>query len=350
MPNMSVSSVDGTQFSTATIASKKENSGDSSIKFDTFLSESPVAKTSSVSGAANPTSLNDIFERASNKYGVDVNLLKALGYEESRFQANAVSSAGAIGIMQLMPETAKSLGVTNPYDPEQNIMGGAKLLAAHLKKYDGNVTLALAAYGAGSGAVDRYGGVPPYKDLQTAIKRVLNFYYNGLGADNSLAERIKLDGSTIASNVNKPNSVLTDISNPVPSYLTAADIKKMQRDIKLDKMLDTVADRDIYLTSNMETDMISEVSEAATDTDDLTGSTATVTKSDTGYTYEDYLDFVDDYVDIVANMSNRTSSTSRSSNGDSISSALSNLYTNNKSTDSSILNVLQSTLASMTKN
>ena len=119
--------------------------------------------------------MNEIFERASKTYNVPVNLLKALGYEESGFDPNAVSSAGAMGIMQLMPETAQSLGVTDPFDAEQNIMGGAKLLSENLELYNGNVDLALAAYSAGRGSVEKYGGVPPFEETQNAIRKVKNF-------------------------------------------------------------------------------------------------------------------------------------------------------------------------------
>ena len=344
MPNLSVSPIGGAEQAIAITANKASNK---EVDFDTYLTNNKIEKSEIVAGAKSSTSLNDIFERASKKYGVDVDLLKALGYEESRFQANAVSSAGAIGIMQLMPSTAKSLGVKNPYDPEQNIMGGAKLLAAHLKKYNGNITLALAAYGAGSNAVDKYGGVPPYKETQTAIKRVLNYYYNGLGADEKLADKIKIDSNshsyaTKAPNANEP--LLTDISEESRSVLTKADIKRIKRDMEVDKMLEHVADRDIYLTSNMETDMIG----GAVSSTPANESTATVSKSNSGYTYEDYLDFVDDYVDIVANMSNKSSSTS---NTDSLSSTLGSLYNTGQSSDNtSILNVLQSTLANMAKN
>lgn len=122
--------------------------------------------------------LNRIFEEASKKYQVPLALLKAVAKAESDFDPNEVSSSGAIGIMQLMPETAKGLGVTNPYDPEQNIMGGAKYLADKLKMYNGDVELALAAYNAGSGSVAKYGGVPPFKETQSYIKKVLAYMNN----------------------------------------------------------------------------------------------------------------------------------------------------------------------------
>ncbi len=342
MANLTVSPIGGAE-AAIQVAQSKTNAN-KEVDFDTYLKTTKSDEI--VGGAKSSTSLNDIFERASKKYGVDVDLLKALGYEESRFQANAVSSAGAIGIMQLMPSTAKSLGVKNPYDPEQNIMGGAKLLAAHLKKYKGNITLALAAYGAGSNAVDKYGGVPPYKETQTAIKRVLNYYYNGLGADEKLADKIKIDssGNTYKKPAVDKDPLLTDVSEDTRSVLTKEDIKRIKRDREIDKMLEHVADRDIYLTSNMETDMIS----GSVSTTSANESTATVEKSNSGYSYEDYLDFVDDYVDIVSKMSNKSSTTS---NTDMLSSTLGSLYGTGQTQDNtSILNVLQSTLATMVKN
>lgn len=100
---------------------------------------------------------NDYFEKASTTYNVDKRLLIAVAKTESDFNPKATSGAGAKGIMQLMDRTAKDLGVTNSYDPEQNIMGGAKLLSQLLKKYDGDRNKALAGYNAGTGNVARYG-------------------------------------------------------------------------------------------------------------------------------------------------------------------------------------------------
>lgn len=119
--------------------------------------------------------LDAIFEKAASAYNVPVKLLKAMAKAESNFNVNAVSSCGAQGIMQLMPDTAKALGVSDPFDPEQNIMGGAKYIASKLEKYGGNVKLALAAYQAGSGNVAKYGGVPPFKSTQTYIENIFNY-------------------------------------------------------------------------------------------------------------------------------------------------------------------------------
>lgn len=118
--------------------------------------------------------LDDIFKRASQTYNVPENLLKAVAKAESRFRADAVSHCGAQGIMQLMPSTAQSLGVTDAFDPKQNIMGGAKYLSSLLSRY-GDTKLALAAYNAGSGNVDKYGGIPPFEETQKYVEKVLSY-------------------------------------------------------------------------------------------------------------------------------------------------------------------------------
>lgn len=113
-----------------------------------------------------------IFEEASRTYGVSKSLLIAVAKAESNFNPNDVSHAGASGIMQLMPGTAKSLGVKNVFDPYENIMGGAKLLRDNIRSF-GSVPLALAAYNAGPGAVKKYNGVPPYKETQNYVKKIM---------------------------------------------------------------------------------------------------------------------------------------------------------------------------------
>lgn len=119
-----------------------------------------------------------IFQEASEKYGVDVNLLKAIGKAESDFRPNLTSHAGAMGIMQIMPATAREYGVTNPYDPKQNIMAGAREISELLTKYDGDLELSLAGYNAGMGNVAKYGGVPPFRETRNYIKKVTDYLNN----------------------------------------------------------------------------------------------------------------------------------------------------------------------------
>ena len=123
-----------------------------------------------------PDELADIFHRAAEKYGVDEKLLIAIAYHESGFDASATSSSGAMGIMQLMPGTASDQGVTDPYDAEDNIMGGAKLVSYLMDHYNGNLDLAMAAYSNGIGTVSKYGGVPPVYQAQEFVAYINKVY------------------------------------------------------------------------------------------------------------------------------------------------------------------------------
>src|SRR5512145_467170 len=125
------------------------------------------------------TDYDRIISKAANKFNLDVALIKAVIKAESNFNHHAVSSKGAKGLMQLMPKTASALNVEDAFHPENNIEGGARYLRYLLNLYRGNLTLALAAYNAGEGAVAKYNyNIPPYRETQTYVKRVLAFYQN----------------------------------------------------------------------------------------------------------------------------------------------------------------------------
>ena len=113
-------------------------------------------------------------QNAAERYGISSALVDAIAWQESRYNNNARSPVGAFGIMQLMPGTARGLGIVDPTDLGQNIAGGAAYLRTQLDRFNNNVPLALAAYNAGPGAVQRYGGIPPYRETQNYVRRIMS--------------------------------------------------------------------------------------------------------------------------------------------------------------------------------
>lgn len=120
--------------------------------------------------------INEAIANASAQYGIDQSMIRAIIKQESSFQPLALSTSGAMGLMQLMPETAKWLSVTDPYNIEQNITGGTRYFTDQLKAFGGDYQLALAAYNAGPNTVKKYNGIPPISQTQNFVKKVLEYY------------------------------------------------------------------------------------------------------------------------------------------------------------------------------
>ncbi len=128
------------------------------------------------SAFADSSRYDHLIEKHARHYGVEFSLIKAMIRQESNFKLRAVSTANAQGLMQMIPATAKRFGVTDVYSADQNIRGGTRYIKWLLKRYKGNIEFALAAYNAGEGKVDRYNGIPPYRETQHYVRRVKRFY------------------------------------------------------------------------------------------------------------------------------------------------------------------------------
>ena len=199
-------------------------------------------------------SLESIFAGAAEEFEITENFLKAVAKAESGFDPDAVSGCGAQGIMQLMPFTSESYGVTDPFDAKQNIYAGAQLLSELLDNYNGNATLALAAYNAGSGSVQKYGGVPPYDETVNYISKINDILGGALSGDSKTIDGSSRTDFSTAQNVNAP-----DIEVKRSTSGTSADAGKLFQTISTDKddklsagLYNIVTDNDSDVIKNMD--------------------------------------------------------------------------------------------------
>jgi len=241
----SVDLIDGNQYLVSSTNNTSGTNSSQDVSFDNVYN-------------SQTKSLEDIFQSVSSEYGVPVKLLKAVAQAESSFDTNAVSGCGASGIMQLMPQTAKSLGVEDVFDAEQNITGGAKMLAYLLDDYGGNTTLALAAYNAGSGAVAKYGGVPPYAETQNYINKINGILGGELEADTTNISIQKNASATTSNPTLDPttNNTLKLKTKPVTIQSTqsqATEAFSYERYLKFLKLYEKLAST-TFEKANSETD------------------------------------------------------------------------------------------------
>lgn len=150
--------------------------------------------------------LRGLVQRLSSEHGLDPKLVDAVVRVESAYNPSAVSHKGALGLMQLMPDTARRLEVDDPFDPEQNVRGGIRELDRLIERYSGNLQLVLAAYNAGEGAVDRHRGIPPFQETRDYVARVLSLYTGSAYrvSDGRMISPVRLtrdaEGRTVISN------------------------------------------------------------------------------------------------------------------------------------------------------
>ena len=180
----------------------------------------------------NKNAFDHIIQQAAQQHGVSEGLIKAVMHTESGFNVNARSPVGAQGLMQLMPATARRFNVSNAYDPQENIMAGAKYLAWLLKRFNGNTSLALAGYNAGEGNVAKYGGVPPFRETQDYVRRVTSRYSNLYASGISASANNNAITANNTSNTQSQNAqVIAQSDNYTAGNHQVAANKRPQRQI-----------------------------------------------------------------------------------------------------------------------
>jgi hypothetical protein len=163
----------------------------------------------------NKNAFDHIIRQAAQTHGISEGLIKAVMHTESGFNVNARSPVGAQGLMQLMPATARRFNVSNAYDPQQNINAGAKYLAWLMKRFNGNTSLALAGYNAGEGNVQKYGGIPPFRETQDYVRRVSSRYSNLYSGSLNISSNSPASNTQViaqSANYNEDSAPSTQLS------------------------------------------------------------------------------------------------------------------------------------------
>ena len=192
----------------------------------------------------NKNAFDHIIKQAALQHGVSEGLIKAVMHTESGFNANARSPVGAQGLMQLMPATARRFNVTNAYDAQQNIFAGAKYLSWLLKRFRGNTQMALAAYNAGEGNVDKYGGIPPFRETQDYVRRVTSRYQNLYSSGSGFSSFSNTSAQVTPQSSNLAENTTAQIAAPAPKYSSSRQI------VSLSNGTFTDAPTRTYVTNN----------------------------------------------------------------------------------------------------
>ncbi|WP_217488719.1 lytic transglycosylase domain-containing protein [Acinetobacter oleivorans] len=193
----------------------------------------------------NKNAFDHIIKQAALQHGVSEGLIKAVMHTESGFNVNARSPVGAQGLMQLMPATARRFNVTNAFDAQQNIFAGAKYLSWLLKRFGGNTQMALAAYNAGEGNVDKYGGIPPFRETQDYVRRVTSRYQNLYSSGSGFSSFSNTSAQVTSQSSNSVENTTAQIAAaPAPKYSNSRQI------VTLSNGTFTDAPTGTYVTNN----------------------------------------------------------------------------------------------------